>query len=85
MYPYLHKGWSRVSHNQIWAAVIATMITAAIIGIVDTAGELLTKKSPTAPVERAEISGGTGGPPVSSIAACLTVSALRPTTWCSTP
>jgi hypothetical protein len=62
MYSYLHEGWSRVSRNQIWAAVIATMIAAATIGIVDTAGELLTKKSPPAPVERAEISGGTWGP-----------------------
>jgi hypothetical protein len=42
--------------------VIATMITAAIIGIVNTAGEILTKKSPLAPVERAEISGGPSGP-----------------------
>jgi hypothetical protein len=62
MHSYLHKSWSRVSHNQIWAAVIATMITAATVGIVDTVGELFTKKSSPALVERAEISGGTWGP-----------------------
>jgi hypothetical protein len=63
MSSYLHKGWSRVSHNQIWAAVIATIIAAITIGIVDAAGELLTKESLPVPVERAEITGGTSGPP----------------------
>jgi hypothetical protein len=62
MYQYLHKSWSHFSHNPIWSAVIAAMITAATIGIVDTASELLTKKSPPVPVERAEIRGGTWGP-----------------------
>jgi hypothetical protein len=38
------------------------MITATTIGIVDAASELLTKKSLAAPMERAEISGGTWGP-----------------------
>jgi hypothetical protein len=41
------------------AAVIATIA----IGIIDDAGERLTKESLPAPVERAEISGGTWGPP----------------------
>lgn len=63
VYSHLYKGWSRVSHNQILAAVIATVIAATTIGIVDTASELLTKKSLAAPMERAEISGGTSGPP----------------------
>lgn len=58
----LHKSWSQFSQNPIWSAVIAAMITAAIVGIVDTASELLTKKSPTAPVEQAEIRGGAWGP-----------------------
>lgn len=85
MYSYLHKRWSQVSHNQILAPVIATMIAAAVIGILDTAGEILTKKSPPAPVERAEISGGTWAPPAYSIAACLMGSASCPTAWCSIP
>lgn len=38
------------------------MITAATIGILDTASELLTKNSPPAPMEQAEIRGGTWGP-----------------------
>jgi hypothetical protein len=62
MYSYLRKTWSRVSHNQILAAVIATVIAAITIGVGDGAGELLTKKSPHAPVEGAKISGGTWGP-----------------------
>ena len=62
MYSRIRRRWSQFSHNQIWGAVIATMITAAIIGAVNAAGEILTKKSPLAPVERAEISGGTSGP-----------------------
>jgi hypothetical protein len=62
MYSHLRKSWARVSHNPVWAAVIGTVIAAAVIGIVDTADTLLTKKSPPAPVERAEISGGPWGP-----------------------
>ncbi len=45
MYSRLRKSWSRVSHNPVWAAVIGTVIAAAVIGIVDTADALLTRKS----------------------------------------
>jgi hypothetical protein len=62
MHSHLRKSWSRVSHNPVWAGVIGTVIAAAVIGIVDTADTFLTKKSPLAPVERAEIRGGAWGP-----------------------
>jgi len=62
MHSHLRRSWSRVSHNPVWAGVIGTVIAAAVIGIVDTTDKFLTKKSPPAPVERAEISGGPWGP-----------------------
>lgn len=62
MYSHLGKSWSRVSHNPVWAAVIGTVVAAAVIGIVDTTDAFLTKKPPLAPVERAEINGGTWAP-----------------------
>lgn len=62
IYFHLRKSWSRDSRNPVWAGVIGTIIAAAVIGIIDTADTFLTKKSPPAPVERAEISGGPWGP-----------------------
>ena len=62
MYSHLCKSWSRVSHNPVWATVIGAVIATAVIGIVDTTDAFLTKKSPPAPVEQAEINGGTWGP-----------------------
>jgi hypothetical protein len=59
---YVRKGWYRVSHNLIWSAVIAAVIAAAVIGAVDSVEKIVTKKSPPAPVERAEIRGGAWGP-----------------------
>lgn len=58
----LPKIWSRVSNNPIWAAVIATLIGAATIGLIDKTDERLTKSPPPPPVERAEITGGSWGP-----------------------
>jgi hypothetical protein len=62
MCSYLRTSWSHISHNPLWAAVIGTVIAAAVIGIVDSLDALLTRKSPAASVERAEIRGGTWGP-----------------------
>lgn len=58
----LPRIWSRESNKQIRIAVIATLIGAATIGLIDSADELLTKSPPHPPVERAVIAGGPWGP-----------------------
>jgi hypothetical protein len=59
---HLHKSWERFSNHPVWSAVIAGMVTAACVGLIQVAEELLTTKSPQRPVERAEVKGGPWGP-----------------------
>jgi hypothetical protein len=62
MNAHLRRSWIRISYNPVWAGVLAMLIGAAALALVDAADVFLTKKSPPAPIERAELTGGTSGP-----------------------
>ena len=86
MHSHLRKSWARISHNPVWAAVIGTVIAAAVIGIADTTDATLTKKVAASASRTGGIHGGSWGPSrTPSTAACRTVGASRLTMWCSIP